>query len=650
MATRHLSEQVVYPFSTVLRLEDLPAIQGIRDAYFVIQGKPSFYLVPSSEEPSSEDLPVVSSEEPSVPEISSPAEPVPPEPEISSPAEPVPPTPPEPEISSPAEPPTPPVPVPEISSEAGPDLPWNYYSMYFSHVPPDDTDHIEVSHHASIDFDYNTPFSISVWFRQDDLASAWDRTIISKYGGTGLGGRLYLQIDDTDETVHFRMSRFIPDFEDLWVRSSVSVSDTDWHHFVVTYDGSSNANGVFMYLDSIQIGKVILANTLAASISTTGSLLIGALDAGAGALNHWRGWMDELSLWNKELSPGEVRGVYTPYHCPADLADHSAYVDLISWWRFGDDPLDDDIADTGNLQDQKGGNNGVPRLTEGDEFVNEVPVCGPGEWFSSEEEPIISSEEPVPPTPPEPEISSPGGEPVPEEATLEAHWDVSNAATVTLNGADISQVDDQSGQARHWVQATANDQPFLAAAAQNGLDVATFNGANGEHFDTLWVPAKNAYWTVLMVIQVSGTADKTFLSQDAAGYNNLDTNLSFGKVAVYGALSSKKLTLDVHGPVDQSNGVVSAATIDNVAYQLIGMRVEGLSYTVLSANVNEAVNASSESGCFGSDGSATLYVGIRQETLSPLYGSIGECKMWSGQMSDAVWAAEKAALIAKWGV
>lgn len=59
---------------------------------------------------------------------------------------------------------------------------------------------------------------------------------------------------------------------------------------------------------------------------------------------------------------------------------------------------------------------------------------------------------------------------------LYAWWDFADAGTVTLNGGNVSQIADKSGNGRALSQATAANQPAYTSAGQNGKSVATFDG------------------------------------------------------------------------------------------------------------------------------------------------------------------------------
>jgi hypothetical protein len=60
-----------------------------------------------------------------------------------------------------------------------------------------------------------------------------------------------------------------------------------------------------------------------------------------------------------------------------------------------------------------------------------------------------------------------------------ALWlDASDTATITASSGSVSQWNDKSGNARHVTQGTAAAQPTTAAAAQNGLNVLSFDGGD----------------------------------------------------------------------------------------------------------------------------------------------------------------------------
>lgn len=59
-----------------------------------------------------------------------------------------------------------------------------------------------------------------------------------------------------------------------------------------------------------------------------------------------------------------------------------------------------------------------------------------------------------------------------------ALWDASDATSITLNGGNVSQLNDLSGNSRHWVQATAANQPPYNTNPINGKAVLTPDGVS----------------------------------------------------------------------------------------------------------------------------------------------------------------------------
>ena len=79
-----------------------------------------------------------------------------------------------------------------------------------------------------------------------------------------------------------------------------------------------------------------------------------------------------------------------------------------------------------------------------------------------------------------------------------SHWDFSDSASITLNGSDISQINDQNGT-YHMTQGSASLQPTVLSAAQNGLDVADFDGSDDRLEASPMLPANSSYTKAVVV-------------------------------------------------------------------------------------------------------------------------------------------------------
>jgi hypothetical protein len=105
---------------------------------------------------------------------------------------------------------------------------------------------------------------------------------------------------------------------------------------------------------------------------------------------------------------------------------------------------------------------------------------------------------------------------------------------VTLNGGDVSQWDDQSGNARHLTQGTAANQPLYNAsdANWNGLASITFNGTSDFLLCHAVAPAifqgTDKAWTIVTAVKRAAGGTYRFLlgSNDIAGGGNAQVVLS----------------------------------------------------------------------------------------------------------------------------
>ena len=78
--------------------------------------------------------------------------------------------------------------------------------------------------------------------------------------------------------------------------------------------------------------------------------------------------------------------------------------------------------------------------------------------------------------------------------------DAADASTITLNGSNVSQWSDKSGNGNHAVQSTASSQPSYGAPTINSKNVINFAG--GKHMTIGYPPALNR--TIAVVVQYSG--------------------------------------------------------------------------------------------------------------------------------------------------
>ncbi|MCR8668641.1 T9SS type A sorting domain-containing protein [Aestuariibaculum sp. M13] len=167
---------------------------------------------------------------------------------------------------------------------------------------------VEIKNCENIDFDgtddyvtfknnynLNSSFSIEAWVKPNDLTGT--KTIFSRKDYTVNNAGYDLSIVNGG-TVKFS-----------WYGSNGSVSSSHpittqrWYHIAVTFNGSD----YILYVDGLQVGS-----TSGSSPTQTPSnieAILGAMDQSPSEdpTNYFNGWIDEVRIWNKALTPEHIR-------------------------------------------------------------------------------------------------------------------------------------------------------------------------------------------------------------------------------------------------------------------------------------------------------------------------------------------------------
>jgi hypothetical protein len=157
----------------------------------------------------------------------------------------------------------------------------------------------------NLDFDGSTPFSFSGWIK---LNSSKQQCFISKEGGSSAYVGYIAQIESTNEVSLYLGSNFSTG-DWLQVTSNDTLTTSTYHMITITYDGSKNASNIKIYIDGVSSTLTINRNTLTGSISNSINCNIGAaISSGAG--RYFNGIIDEVGIWNRELTASEVTEIY----------------------------------------------------------------------------------------------------------------------------------------------------------------------------------------------------------------------------------------------------------------------------------------------------------------------------------------------------
>lgn len=128
-----------------------------------------------------------------------------------------------------------------------------------------------------------------------------------------------------------------------------SIEDGSWHHVVGVFRA---ANDKELYVD----GQYKAQNTQTVNWDSSASRFSVGRHGGTGTAYYFTGNIDEVAIWDTDLSANGVDEVYNngaPSDLSVDGTDYTNSADLVLWWRMGDD-ANDDVAGTGNMEDNAG--------------------------------------------------------------------------------------------------------------------------------------------------------------------------------------------------------------------------------------------------------------------------------------------------------
>lgn len=106
---------------------------------------------------------------------------------------------------------------------------------------------------------------------------------------------------------------------------NTNVVDSTWHFVAATYDGSSKAAGVKIYLDGVPQTLSVESDTLTASIVASGQSIIIGNQAGRSITFQARGYIDEFSISDVVRSAAYIAAHSTPSSLPPIDANTQLY-------------------------------------------------------------------------------------------------------------------------------------------------------------------------------------------------------------------------------------------------------------------------------------------------------------------------------------
>ena len=201
-----------------------------------------------------------------------------------------------------------------------------------------------------LNFSISDSFTASAWIYPTNVSVT--QMILTKRSGTYLG-ILFIYLSTSKPALWLFNSQGVG----IDVRGNYTLSDNNWYHISISYDGSGLASGVKIYVDSdLKQNEIVLDTLDGNDFSNSGNFEIGSTLSGS---FEFKGKIDESGIWSKVLSETEInllynKGVgitftnfsYIPKYSRLNLQE-----DITSYWKLDDT--------TGNTIDSFGKNNGT---------------------------------------------------------------------------------------------------------------------------------------------------------------------------------------------------------------------------------------------------------------------------------------------------
>ena len=228
----------------------------------------------------------------------------------------------------------------------------NIYSTHFDGV--DDYVALGVSGMSSVK---NTG-SISAWFKLETTSASGD--IMRLYEDANNNIRIFYHNPSSELRLAYKAGGTTT----LAIITDAIEGDGNWHHVAGTWDNNSG-DAVAIYLDG-----VLKQSTSGVGGTFTGSFSTASIGNNADGDSYWLGNIDEVTLFNKELSSTEVTSLYNdglPFN-PVPLDNLKGY------WKMGDGGIvGDPIATYPTIPDETGNNDGTMTNMTSTDFQADVP-------------------------------------------------------------------------------------------------------------------------------------------------------------------------------------------------------------------------------------------------------------------------------------
>ncbi len=198
---------------------------------------------------------------------------------------------------------------------------------------------IDVGNASDLNFDTSDPFTLSAWIRTD----ATSGEIMQKSEPTGTSRRGYrLGINALGQLDFWLNHNLIS--ERMFVKSVTGgINDNQWHHVMVTYDGTGSLSSINMFIDGVDAGTTVSgsAGGITNSIQTTEPFTIGSRGS---TLGYFDGSIDDPAVFNAALTSSDAADLFGA----SNYANAVNALNPVAYWQLSDPSGPTAVDETGN--------------------------------------------------------------------------------------------------------------------------------------------------------------------------------------------------------------------------------------------------------------------------------------------------------------
>lgn len=461
-------------------------------------------------------------------------------------------------------------------------------------------------------------FTISFWVKTTQTANTGEW-----YNGVGLvDGDAPGTANDFGTAMVENKFAFGIGNPDTTIVSSKPINDGNWHQCVATRQQASGL--IKIYVDgALQTSGYENRNTLNAS----SRLLFGAISSGGGYFN---GSLDDIRIFNRTLSDGEVYAIYNsqaiaPAAAPANVtAAGSNNLVQLTWTA---------ASDASGYNVKRSLVTGGPYVTitnvAGTAFADATAANNHSYYY------VVSG------------VNAAGESPNSAEVSVNpislVAWFRADAITNVASGSPLPVWNDVTGNGWVATQPVGTNEPLYIADAMNGLPVVRFNATNDDY---LWFyrPIQDNFTIVCVFQSTQGLGSGTLYYQ-GAGLVNAEVT---GQVNDFGTC------LFANGEVAAGTGNPDTAVDSATGYNnghphvMVLIRTESTGYILLYMDGTE--DGLKVAGTQSLTSPNQIVMGAQQTIGNFLSGDIAEVQIYNTALSGAALLDVENALKCKYGI